>query len=181
MYDVLKFDAVRAQTPQFFYKRLDLANRPLDYFIIPIDYGFCFILRSMRFKNSEFMPNGGSSLQSLTVEYIQQIAQRPLQNVPYPARLISTPGSGGVTANASPNPVDLDNFGMNFSCVRPPLNNIILNFYYQHRETLDLRVRFSIASGDQLERYVDVLLIGYYIPDQELPDWTKEDKTLKKG
>lgn len=173
MLEPLDYDALRGQIPAYFYKRLNLNARPQEYFIIPIDYGYTYLLRSIRTKWSW---KGGAieivTRNELEIFFIQQIADRTLQNQKYPARLISTPGESEVLAVPVPPPAVPDAnpppFGINFTAT-PVKNNIILNYYYQHREDLDLRLYINpVTSSDG---YVDMLLIGYYIPDKNLELW----------
>lgn len=165
----LDYDALRGQIPAYFYKRLDLTLKPQEYFIIPIDYGFTYLLRSVRTKWSH---DPRFAMPELRLYFIQQIAERPLQNQNYPANLICTPGNAGVqvfyvpvVVPPDPNPPP---FGVNFSA-EPVKNDITLNYYYQRREDLDLRIYFqpvSLGLG-----FVDILFVGYYIPDKNLDMW----------
>ena len=168
----LNVDDLRQQVPAFFYKRLNLFQKLQDYFLIPIDYGYAYLLRSIRTKWSEFnSPNGSIVVRNGKLEFIQSYAGRPLQNEPYPARLISTPAESGVTITTAPAAVDQDAFGVNMTAT-PVKNNILLNYLYQRRETLDLRFRFDITGSSlQIDSYVDVLFEGYYIPDRTLDEW----------
>lgn len=168
----LNVDELRQQVPAFFYKRLDIFQKAKDYFLIPIDYGYAYLLRSIRTKWSEYnSPNGSIVVRDGKIEFVQSYAGRPLQNVPYPARLISTPAETGVTITPAPSPVDQDAYGVNMTAT-PVKNNIILNYLYQRRETLDLRFLFSVVgSALQIDSYVDILLEGYYIPDRISGEW----------
>lgn len=166
----LDFDSIRSQIPAFFYKRIDLTSKPQEYFIIPIEYGFCYLLRSIRTKWNHDIRIG---LPELQLFFIQQIADRTLQNERYAADLVCTPNNDGsvravavpVVVPPDPNPPP---FGINFTAT-PVKNNIILNYYYQRREALDLRVYFEPISSSL--GYVDILFIGYYIPDKHLEMW----------
>jgi len=164
----LKIDALRAQIPAFFYRRVDLTQKPQEYFIIPIDYGFNFLLREIRTKWPKYTNEKiAISTNQLGIAFIQSHASRPLQNEPYPARLISSPAESGVYFVAE-TPPDPPPGGINFAAT-PVKNNLKLNYYYQHREAIDLRVQFTPINDEN--GFCDVLCCGYYIPDEHLDMW----------
>lgn len=168
----LSIDTLTQQVPAWFYKRISLFQKYQEYFLIPIDYGFAYLLRSIRTKWSETnTPNGAIIARNLKIEFVQSHAARMLQNAPYPARLISTPAEPGVVIAAAPAPYDQTAFGVNMTAT-PVKNNIILNYVYQRRETLDARLRFDIIPiGFEQDAYVDILFDGYYVPDRVLDEW----------
>lgn len=179
----LDVDALRQQVPAFFYKRFDLQSKAFDYFLIPIDIGYTYLLRSIRSKFSESDVGDPEIRQELLIKFIGTIADRTYQNIEYPARLICTPAESGfefmagparrqvtVQTVAAPSPVDQEAFGVNFTAT-PVKNNLILNYYYQRRDTLNLPLRFQITNTQPGQVYVDILFIGYYMPDEDLPEW----------
>lgn len=165
-------DELRQQVPAFFYKRFDLSTAINGYFLIPIDWGFAYLLRSIRTKwQAVNEGNGFSKLRQILIEFTQNTSARNLQDIQYPVRLISTPAESGVTAYAAPMPVDNDGFGVNFTAT-PVKNNLLLNYVYQHRETLDARIQFDVRdSGSNYDMVVDLLFIGYYLPERSLDEW----------
>ena len=162
----LDIDLLRQQVPAWFYKRFDLTagGTKFDY-TIPIDYGFGYLLRSI---NTKWPEMEGETLHSkYSIEFIITSRGRILQNVPYPIRLISTPAEVGVTVNAAPVPVDNDIFSVCFKAT-PVKNRILLNYYYQYRETIYIRID-TIFSTEL--NYFDLVLDGYYIPEKILDLW----------
>ena len=169
----INVDVIRQQIPAFFWKRLDLRFKAEDYFLIPIDVGFNYLLRSIRTKWQPINDaNGSSRYRNIKLEFIQSYAGRLLQNEPYFARLISTPAEAGpVVASAAISPVDQGALGVEMTAT-PVKNNLILNYVYQRRETLSSRLRFDInVSGSLQDTIVDILFIGYYMPDRILDEW----------
>ena len=174
----VKIDVVRQNVPQFYYKRLDVNNLALGYFIIPIDIGYAYLLRTVKTKYSVWVEE--VSLLSMKVEFIQQHAGRELQSEPIPFNLFSTPNNAGatlnngvatpgVTVNAAPQPVDNTAFDVNFSA-NPVKNNMILNYFYQRREDLYLKISFE-PEVIRNSGYIDILLCGYLIPDFTVKEW----------
>jgi hypothetical protein len=168
----LNVDELRQQVPAFFFKRFDLFNKAVVYFLIPIDYGFAYLLRSIRTKWQELSDaNGASKNRNLKIEFVQSYAGRTLQNERYPARLISTPAEPGVTVIGAPAPYDNTAFDVNMTAT-PVKNNILLNYVYQRRETLNCQLRFDVIQlTGELDTYIDILFEGYYIPDRILDEW----------
>lgn len=165
-YEPLDWDTIRAQTPGWYFQRFDLSNTRTGYFIVPIPVGFCYLLRSVRTK----WPDIESNL-SLEVEgqFTDTTADRTKQNVAYPLSLISTPGKDGVSVVTAPAPVNMDNFGVCFTATGPK-KNITLNYYYQRRGNLDVRINFNVIGSLELG-YVDILFIGYLMPDKDVDFW----------
>lgn len=179
----VNIDIVQQNIPQFFYKRFELSLKATGYFIIPIDYGYAYLLRTIRTKWPTNIPGEPVLALSFEAKYIQQHASRELQNRSYRQDLISTPGTAGKTTNGTgafiqgvfsapaPAPFDAKGFNINFSA-NPVKNNVVLDYFYQRREALDLRINFDIMNT-RVGQYVDVLLCGYYIPDLTLKEWKK--------
>jgi len=170
-------DFIKQNVPQFYYKRLNLTDLAVGYFIIPIEQGYAFLLRTMRTK---WQTAEGNNVLRVRTKFIQQVRDRTLQNDFYPFGLICTPGTAGfhsdgsgtlvqgVEVYAAPQPADMTAFGFNFSA-NPVKNNLILNYFYQHQEALDLRIEFQPLSVEQ--GYVDIVMVGYLIPDLSLGEW----------
>jgi len=181
----INIDIIRQSIPMFFYKRIKWAkNEITTYLVIPIDIGYNYLLRTIRTKwNSHLQLDSPPHLAvRMRAGFIQQHANRELQNLRYDLSLISTPGTDGKVSNGTGTlqqgvqiitetiPVDLKNFGVNFSAT-PTQNNIILNHYYQRRESLDLRLEFTAYPTREGAFYGDILLEGYYIPDRSRQEW----------
>jgi len=181
----INIDIIRQSVPMFFYKRIKWAKNELTtYLIIPIDIGYTYLLRSIRTKwNSHLRLDSPPHLAvRMNAGFVQQHANRELQNLRYDQSLISSPGTDGKVTNGTgilqqgvqviteTNPVDLKNFGVNFSAT-PVQNNVILNHFYQRKESLDLRLEFSAYPTREGSFFGDILLEGYYIPDNYLEQW----------
>lgn len=161
----IHWDSIRAQIPAWFYMRLDANAKSTQYFIIPIPVGFNYLLREVRTKWPEI---DTSRVLEVFAHFVYTTSERTLQQEDYPIRLISTPGRSNVQAFAAPSPVNNDIFGLNFTAT-PPKNNIVLNYYYQRKENLDLRVNF-VPKNIELG-YVDILFQGYLMPDEDVDIW----------
>lgn len=171
--ELLNPDVLKEQVPAWFYKRMSLFGKPIGYFLIPIDIGFSYLLRSIRTKwQGDSRPNGTQSYRQLKIEFVQSNADRLLQNDPYYLSLISTPAQPGVEVVAAPSAYDQTAFGVNMTAT-PVKNNLILNHLYQRRETLDARLKFktTITAGFETEGIVDILFQGYYLPDRRADEW----------
>lgn len=165
----LDIDYLKQQVPAWFFRRLtsNSINKYID-FLIPIDWGYGYLLRSIKSKWRDVAGAGEPNSGHLDIKFIKTTRARELQNDYYPVRLISTPGENGVNFVAAPNPVDNDIFSKCFAAT-PVKNVLILNYYYQYRETM--YIKLLIGGLIEQDNYVDILLDGYYIPEKSLPLW----------
>lgn len=166
----LDVNYLKQQVPAWFYRRISSQpdiNKQVD-FLVPIDWGYGYLLRSIKTKWQDKQGAGEPDSGNLDIKFIRTTRGRELQNDFYPVRLISTPAEPGVTVVAAPAPVDNDIFSVCFTAT-PVKNVIILNYYYQYRETIYIK----LLIGGEIEQgaYVDMLLDGYYIPEKNLPLW----------
>ena len=169
MAEALNYDLLRQQTPAFYYKRFRILTGTAFkfYFLIPLDFGYGYLLRRISSKWANFT---GEVQPPLDYELIHTTRGRKLNNIPAPLRLISTPGTDGVTVVNAPSPVD--NAGFNVCMSDEPLKNrVVINEYYFYRETLYLNLYFRAVAGVEIDRYIDIMLDGYLIPEKDLEMW----------
>ena len=156
---IQNISALRDSQPYYIYKRLTL-NSPYAYFFEPIDYGFWYLLRKIYVKYPE---NDGVLFgPHLRFETYQRAANKFPQNVPIPFELVSSPGSAGVSIDAATG---------NYTAT-PVKNAKNQNVVHPYRDNIELTVTGQNLTTPQS---IDIMLLGYYIPVQNLKMWSGED------
>ena len=69
----VNIDIVQQNVPQFFYKRFEMSLKAIGYFIIPIDYGYAYLLRTIKTKWSTNIPGEPASGLIFEAKYIRRI------------------------------------------------------------------------------------------------------------
>lgn len=176
-YDKLSYDVLRQQVPFLIYKRLILYEYNNIYYFNPeIPVGYVYLLRMVSFKGvykvEEPPPSPKSSYR---IEFIRSLRGRVAQNLPLPLSLMSTPGWSDAVATPSPQPADPPTTPPQYSFTDLPQlkNRIILNYLYQHRETIECRIRHysQIPSQEIGKWWIDIVLFGYFLPEFTLDMW----------
>jgi len=169
LWEILDYDILRQQTPVMIYKRLTVPFGDTTFEYMPtIDEGYSFLLREIRWKSNMQDVSDGVANYDVRLEFIRSLRGRELQNVPLPPGLFSTPGKQYGLFAAAPAPVDMDIGGQVADAVPVVKNNLFLNYLYQHRETIKIRLSNPAAGADGK---LDLVLIGYQIPDTTLDLW----------
>lgn len=172
-------DFYRQALPFFFWKRFSLfpqgpfKDGPKYQFSFPLDYGYAFLLSEIMFKQ------GGDPYEGkVKIEIISKARGREYQMFPFYPRLISTPGSNGLSL---PAPAPVDNGALNrcntawnyedFTSTGPK-SRLPLNLFYHYRENVFINVFLSTFFwGLYSPSFADLLLIGYLIPERKLAMW----------
>ena len=165
--------------PYFIYKRIPIAHFR-EYFTFRIDYGFGYLLRSVRVKYPELspafsnilassVPGSGVTAGTMQLEFFDQANFKARQPLPFPARLISTPGSDKSLQYAAPSPVDADGLNVNLSAA-PEIKSVSnLNFLYKYGDVIRIDITGQVYSGGKWSPYfMDLQLCGYYVPQKSL-------------
>lgn len=157
MLDIINCDIARQVLPYFISGNIVLpgATGTDAKFFFTCPQGYVYLLRSMRYKLGRYRDK--KQPLDLTIEFRQPIRGRTLQNIPFPPRLISTPGElseGYEQSNGA-------------GIVK---NNLILNFIYYRQDTIDIRFSYkTLPETSQLRLFL--MLEGYFLPDKELEQW----------
>lgn len=166
---MLDFDVLRQQVPIMIYKRFELPAGKIKTFFIPtIDAGYSFLLRECSFRTSLITDIG--AINSSSIEFIHTTRGRELQNIPTPLNLISTPGYQENEFRAAVAPVDDTAFNVSGNATPVVKNRLILNYLYQRNETIKIKLG-NVLNTTATGHYLDLLAIGYYIPDTTLELW----------
>lgn len=170
MFEMLPYDILRQQVPAFFYRRLEVAGGAglKHYLNIPIAQGYVYLLREVSWRSSFYLAIDSVGVNDLRLEFVKSTRGRLLQNIPYPAGLISTPAYQFAPFSAAPAPVDNTAFSVNPDANPPLKNRLILNYLYQHKELIEVR---WVNQGSGHVSWIDTLLCGYYIPEKSLSQW----------
>lgn len=167
--NTLDIETLSTQWPQLIYKRLQTIGAPVK-FLEPLPFGYGFILIDLRTQWA-FKTDNDILLPELKVEFKKTVGSKMLQALPYWLNHVSTPGNQDtVEAQAEPSPVDNNNFGVAFEA-KSVKNQIRYNEYYQYREVIDLQLLYDTHNALPTDQYIDIVLVGYYVPDTTLGVW----------
>lgn len=170
-------DIAKNVLPYFIYKRIPVLNYR-EYFTFKIDYGFGYWLRSVRVKYPERVPADTHLVpllpgvvypqsRKIKLEFFDNANFKARQPEPFSATLISSPGPDHCFTFAAPSPVDNDGYSINFSAAPAPASISNLNFLYKYGDI----IRIDITGQDRVSGYfapdyIDMLLVGYYVPQE---------------
>lgn len=146
--------------PYWIYRRYntfgDASNK--NYLFHKLDYGMNYLLRRILIKaayNSfNYMP---------TINIIDTAKSKTKTPKPIPTNLTSTPGN---EATIFIEPVG-DTFTP-YSTAIPPISSKTLNYVFPAGYNLSMEIISPSNLGDQ-HVTIDVLLVGYYIPEKDIP------------
>lgn len=156
MVDFETIDLSRTNQPFFIYRRVTL-NVPVAYMFFQLDYGFWYLLRKVHAKYAE--QDGANYFPPLNIFAVQKGINKETQNAPVPLNLFTTPGSAGLVYTAP----DVSCGSVKFA----KLQNIV----YPFRDNLEFQITGqNLATGPA---YVDLCLIGYYMPVTDNEMWSK--------
>jgi len=167
----------RKIAPYFIYQQI-VFNSFRGFFTQRIDSGFNFFLRRVWIKtmgvfSDNFPPlkNGPVLIPELYIEFFDKGNFKARQANPIPIPLLSTPGNSDVWNSGGP-----FTDGHYNSTARMPLYSKFLNFLYVYGDVIDIEI--TGQQGTQLPGptgyqpwFADVMLEGYYIPEESLTMW----------
>lgn len=142
--------------PYFIYQRLTLTNT-VEHFLFPVDYGFNYLLRDIVTKYPEVDAAGATFGPDLSFTPVHTYQSRKTSNVPVPFGLVSTPGSAGVQVNAAAQ-----------MTATGPKNQKKFNVIFPYRDSIHIEITGQNGTTPVL---VDIVLVGYLIPNRELSMW----------
>ncbi|MFA5235094.1 MAG: hypothetical protein WC390_11905 [Sulfurimonas sp.] len=157
MVDLNNFDVLRESQPYFIYQRI-LLNSPIVYFLFSLDYGFYYLLRQIHIRYPS--DNGIVQYPNLNIFAVQKGSGKETQNVPIPATLFCTPGNSNVTMVGA------------LSTVGEVKAAKLQNIVYPFRDTMEFQIS---GHGIATPPFVDMCLIGYYLPVKENMMWSKDN------
>lgn len=167
--DTLDIETLSTQWPQLIYKRLVTNGAPVK-FLEPLPFGYGFILIDLRAQWA-FKTDNDDILPELKVEFKKTVGSKMLQDKPYWLNHVSTPGNQDtLEAQTEPMPVDNFNYSVAFEA-KSVKNQIRYNEYYQYREVIDLNLLYDTHNALPSTQYIDIVLVGYYVPDKSLSVW----------
>lgn len=152
--DITQFQGIQ---PFFIYRQVALAG-PISYMFYALDYGFYYLLRTIHAKYAE--NDGVTQFPDLNIFAVQKGAGKESQNVPIPINLFCTPGNSGVILS-----------GANTTAGIPKAAKL-QNIVYPFRDNMEFQISGQ-AGG--LPLFVDIMLIGYYIPVKSMEMWGQSD------
>lgn len=155
MLDLEKFDILRECQPYYIYKRVSLAG-PQGYFFHAIDYGFWYLMRRLHCVYAD--DNLVKDYPDLSATFNLRATNVWPQNLPIPLRLFATPNEPGVRATAA-----------KVTAPTSPKNVKLLNIVYPFRDNIEIYISGHIPPNNPL--FVDLLSIGYLIPNDKLYMW----------
>lgn len=148
--------------PYFIYKRIQLTSVKA-FFLHPIDYGFDYLLRNIIVKYPEVDSTGANYGPKLRFESVETSASRRVQNVPIPFELVTTPGSAGVQINAA----------LQMTATGPNAKKMI-NVVHPYRDNIHIEIT---GQNGTLPVIVDIVTVGYLIPNKNLSMWGDDGGT----
>ena len=113
----------------------------------------------------------------LKIEFFDNAHYLARQPEPIPFDLIGTPAAQDAFLIDAPNPVDLDGYGLNFNVPNPPTLSASLNWTYKYGDVIKLQITGQteytnfIGSKQWTPNFVDLFLIGYYLPTGTLENF----------
>ena len=150
-------DLLKGSQPYFIYQRVMLTS-PVAYMFFALDYGFWYILRQINAKYPS--DNGVVQFPDLNIFAVQKGINKEPQNAPIPINLFCTPGSSGV---------NLTGAEVTTGAIKAAkLQNIV----YPFRDNMEFQITGHTPGTIP---YVDVCLIGYYLPVKENVMWSGND------
>lgn len=176
MFERLNFDHLRQQVPQMIWKRFPLPTRGgISYFLHKIDSAYAFLLREYNFKSSVFSSTQDTGHpNSVNLEFIHTTRGRNLQDIPREPTLESSPGYQQIAYAGAFLPVDGGAYNVCADAIPQVKNRMICNYLYLRNENIKIKIHNTDYSGGDIvaTQFVDIVLIGYYIPDPESIDWS---------
>lgn len=152
-------DADRALTrwPFYIYRRVQMLGGK-NYFFFPIDRGYQYWFREIRAKWPEVDAAGVVFAPEIFIEIDESSYHRVHQNSPVPLRLITSPSSNGVQINAAGEMTATGpRMSKKLNEMRPTQDNIMITL--------------SGQNATPFPAFVDVMIMGYMIPDTYYPEW----------
>lgn len=148
-------DVFRQRIPQIIYKTWEMRQLPYN-FLYKFEQGYDFWLDGFYYTHPAIIPPNGSTTTSLqmNVEFIRNIRSRPLQNNPYPCRLVSTPGANGTFPEIT---------------AGHKLDYIRYNEPYVFSEVLHARFAWDVIPHEEIK--AEVMMFGYLMPENSLAMW----------
>lgn len=157
MFDLNNLDRIKKSQPYFIYQRVLLPG-PIGYMFFQLDYGFWYVLKEVHAKFPS--DNGAVQYPELNMFALQKGIGKESQNIPVPITLFGTPGNSGVQLVGA----DLTAGIMKAA----KLQNIV----YAFRDTLQFEFSGHVPGTMP---YVEVCLIGYYLPVEDNMMWSSDD------
>jgi len=157
------FDFIKNAYPLYLFRRVKFERSELIYF--NLDYGFNYILKQAIVRYQEF----DSLNKKLTckAKMTKSVYSRTLQNEAYPVGLVTSPAGDG-SYTASPAPVDNNAFGVGAKAT-PIKSTMALNEVYNYSENIETELIWDSKPNEAA--YVDLLLIGYQVPENVDSIW----------
>lgn len=153
MYTPIKIEEAEGSLPFWFYENLTL-NAIKTYLSFSMMSGYSYYLNHIIMQWPERDNVGALFNNSLTVQMIDNTGNHDMQVQPVPPRLLTTPGSAGITTDA----------GGNMLAGPGPSSMTIINRLFYETSVLQLYVDRNSAVVWPLN--VDVLLVGYTIKNR---------------
>lgn len=166
----------RQAIPNWQYTRMEIvAAQQTVLYQIPI--GYAYMLERVLSKWPDRDANPPTiAIPQVLVELTEVVRERSRQNVAYRLRLISTPAEPGVVVSAAPSPVDLDNFGVEFTATPVKKQEPVGGIIFAYGSNVELKVTGQqFVAGTWRPQYVDIVLVGYSIPEKSLIMWGENE------
>lgn len=160
MAPIVNVEEISGTFPLFIYRRISLATaRPPFFFAI--DPGYWYWLRFLRAKwyEQDSDDPGLGLAPEINIEIVESSVHRVHQNAPVSLRLLCSPASSGCQLTA---------FG---HTATPATGQKILNEMRPFRDNITFYVTGQNLAGTVFPAYVDIVCIGYMIPDKRSVAW----------
>jgi len=163
----------RKIAPYFIYQRI-IFNAFRGFLTQKIDYGFNYFLRRIwvayesSWSTTGTWPANKAILPNLFVEFFDKGNFKARQASPIPLDLITATRRGSIRVETQQN-------GQYNMTANAPKYSKFLNFLYVNGDVIDVEITGQSLTNQGVTAYqpsmIDVMLEGYYIPDETLKMW----------
>lgn len=153
MVELEELNLLKGIQPFFIYRRITLSS-PVEYMFYALDYGFYYLLRTIHVKYAE--NNGVAQFPDLNIFAVQKGSGKEAQNRPIPVNLFCTPGNAGVILSGATVTTGI------------PKAAKLQNVVYPFRDNMEFQIT---GQSGGVPTFVDIVLLGYYIPVQNFEMW----------
>lgn len=143
--------------PYFIYQRVNMIGAKNPFFF-QVEYGFWYYVRRICARWPEIDAAGAVFAPEINIEFPESARHITHENMPYPLRIITTPGSHGVQ-------IDLGNNLTANIPVKAFEQDIVL------LQSDNITFWLSGQNATPFPAWIDILVIGYMIPDSEIDRW----------
>ena len=153
----------------WFYKRVKISS-PKDTIFFDFATGLGFLMRSFIIMQPDHKVVAGPltlGFPGVGIELENGSGEVRWQKDAIPAALYSSPRKDAIITKTETAPVDATGYGVSMSAtIHKPRQNLV-NLYYEPGETIIIRIsgqEFITPPGIWGPDFVDILVLGYYIP-----------------